>query len=333
MARNDGLPITDRILAIRELWHTKRHPFFLAFGEGKLPLRALGRYQALHYHFVSRALASFGMLYARGYHFEDVRKMIAENIAEEEGLKAILEPGHEPHDHNELILRFCRAAGLSDDEVRNTKMPPAWWARSLYIYHTTANEPVGVILAMQTTQEGQMPGLIGRLDIAFNNAGTLGEAGPSTKVSEAGWNDAIAINLTGSFLGAKHQIAEMLKHGGGSVIFTSTFVGYSFAFAGVAAYAASKSGLIGLTQALAAEFGPRGVRVNAILPGAVETGMYREMNDTADKQAFMTNLHALKRVAQPEELAHSVLYLASDDSAFVTGTASLVDGGASITRS
>jgi NAD(P)-dependent dehydrogenase (short-subunit alcohol dehydrogenase family) len=116
------------------------------------------------------------------------------------------------------------------------------------------------------------------------------------------------------------------------VIFTSTFVGYSFAFPGVAAYAASKSGLIGLTQALAAEFGPRGIRVNAILPGAVETGMYREMNDTADKQAFMTNLHALKRVAQPEELARSVLYLASDDSSFVTGTASLVDGGASITR-
>src|SRR5690349_16164060 len=143
----------------------------------------------------------------------------------------------------------------------------------------------------------------GRLDIAFTNAGTLGEGGPSTEVSETGWNHAIAINLTGSFLGAKHQIAEMLKHGGGSVIFTSTFVGYSFAFSGVAAYAASKSGLIGLTQALAAEFGPRGVRVNAILPGAVETGMYREMNDTADKQAFMTNLHALKRVARPEEVA------------------------------
>src|SRR5882724_10003665 len=153
-------PITERILAIRDRWHTKRHPFFLAFGEGKLPLKALGRYQALHYHFVSRALASFGLLYARGYHFEEVRKMIAENIAEEEGLKAIPEPGHEPHDHNELILRFCRAAGLSDEDVYNTKMPPAWWARSLYMYHTTATEPVGVILAMQTTQEGQMPGLI-----------------------------------------------------------------------------------------------------------------------------------------------------------------------------
>ncbi|MES2942324.1 MAG: SDR family oxidoreductase [Pseudomonadota bacterium] len=172
----------------------------------------------------------------------------------------------------------------------------------------------------------------GRLDIAFNNAGILGEGGPSTEVSEAGWNDALAINLTGSFLGAKHQIAQMLKNGGGSVIFTSTFVGHTFAFPGVAAYAASKSGLIGLTQALAAEFGPQAVRVNAILPGAVDTAMYRDMNNTAESQSFVTNLHALKRVAKPEELARSVLYLASDDSTFVTGTASLVDGGASITR-
>lgn len=173
----------------------------------------------------------------------------------------------------------------------------------------------------------------GKLDIAFNNAGTLGESGPSTGLSEAGWNDAIAINLTGAFLGAKHQIGEMVKQGGGAVIFTSTFVGYTFAFPGAAAYAASKAGLIGLTQALAAEFGPQNIRVNAILPGAVDTAMYRQMNDTPQSQAFISGLHALKRVATPEELARSVLYLASDDSAFVTGTAMLVDGGISITRS
>ena len=172
----------------------------------------------------------------------------------------------------------------------------------------------------------------GKLDIAFNNAGTIGEAGPSTEVSEAGFADTVTINLTASFLAAKHQIAEMVKHGSGSVIFTSTFVGYSFSFPGVAAYAASKSGLIGLTQALAAEYGPQNIRVNAVLPGAVDTDMYREMNDTSDKQSFITNLHALKRVATPEELARSVLYLASDDANFVTGTASLVDGGVSITR-
>jgi NAD(P)-dependent dehydrogenase (short-subunit alcohol dehydrogenase family) len=172
----------------------------------------------------------------------------------------------------------------------------------------------------------------GRLDVAFNNAGVLGESGPSTGISEAGWNDALAINLTGSFLGAKHQIAAMLKSGGGSVIFTSTFVGHTVGFPGVAAYAASKAGLIGLTQALAAEFGPNNVRVNAILPGAVDTPMYHQANDTADKTAFITNLHALKRIAQPQEIARSVLYLASDDAAFVTGTASLLDGGLSITR-
>ncbi|CAM2155086.1 Glucose dehydrogenase [Pararobbsia alpina] len=172
----------------------------------------------------------------------------------------------------------------------------------------------------------------GRLDIAFNNAGTLGEMGPTSGVSEAGWTSTLATNLTSAFLGAKHQIPEMVKHGGGSVIFTSTFVGYSFAFPGTAAYAASKSGVIGLTQALAAEYGPQNVRVNAILPGAVDTEMYRDMNDTAESQAFITGLHALKRVAKPEEIARSALYLASDDSSFVTGTASLVDGGASITR-
>jgi len=196
-----------------------------------------------------------------------------------------------------------------------------------------------VALAGDVRSEDYARGLVdlavkryGRLDVAFNNAGTLGEGGASTGVSEAGWNDALAVNLTGSFLGAKHQIAQMLKNGGGSVIFTSTFVGYTAAFPGVAAYAASKSGLIGLTQALAAEYGPQGVRVNAILPGAVDTAMYRDMNDTPESQSFITNLHALKRVAKPEELARSVLYLASDDASFVTGTASLVDGGVSITR-
>ncbi|UXY14515.1 SDR family oxidoreductase [Chitiniphilus purpureus] len=172
----------------------------------------------------------------------------------------------------------------------------------------------------------------GRLDIAFNNAGVLGELGPGIDVSRAGWEETLAVNLTGPFLGAKHQIAQMLKNGGGSVILTSTVVGHTVGLPGTAAYAASKAGLIGLTQVLAAEFGPQGVRVNAILPGAVDTDMQRSMNNTAESQAFVTRLHALRRVAQPEELARSVLYLASDDASFVTGTAALVDGGVSVTR-
>jgi hypothetical protein len=172
----------------------------------------------------------------------------------------------------------------------------------------------------------------GRLDIAFNNAGTIGPAGPTIGIEEKDWTQALAVNLTSAFLGAKHQIPAMLKHGAGSVIFTSTFVGYTVAFPGVAAYTASKSGLIGLTQSLASEYGPQGIRVNAILPGAVDTPMYQQVNNTPEQQAWLTNLHALKRVGKPEEVARSVLYLASDDAAFVSGTAHLVDGGLSITR-
>ncbi len=172
----------------------------------------------------------------------------------------------------------------------------------------------------------------GHLDIAFNNAGIIGEAGPSTGVSKAGFETTLSVNLTASFLAAKHQIGQMVKNGGGSVIFTSTFVGHTIGFPQVAAYAASKSGLIGLTQTLAAEFGPQAVRVNAILPGAVDTEMYQTMNNTAESKAFLENAAALKRVGTPNDLAKAVLFLASDDASFVTGTASLVDGGISITH-
>ena len=170
----------------------------------------------------------------------------------------------------------------------------------------------------------------GRLDIAFNNAGTLGELGPTIGVSESGWNDTLATNLTSAFLGAKHQIPALIAAGGGSLIFTSTFVGHTRSFPGVAAYAASKAGLIGLTQTLAVEYGPQKIRVNAVLPGAIDTPMFREMNDTPEVQAALANMHALKRVGLPEELAKAVLYLASDDSSFVSGTASLVVGGLSV---
>jgi pyrroloquinoline quinone (PQQ) biosynthesis protein C len=153
------MAIVDDVIAIRERWHTKRHPFFQAFAEGKLPLRAMGVYKAMHWQFVQHAVGSFGVVFARAYGHEDVRKMIAENIAEEEGFKAIPRPGHAPHDHSELIARFCAAAGLSEADVRGVAMTPAWWARSLHYYYTAVNEPLGVVLAMQCTQEGQQPAL------------------------------------------------------------------------------------------------------------------------------------------------------------------------------
>ncbi len=169
----------------------------------------------------------------------------------------------------------------------------------------------------------------GGLDIAFNNAGTLGAMGPITDLALDSWNDTLATNLTSAFLGAKHQIPAMIARGGGSLIFTSTFVGYTAGLPGMSAYAASKAGLIGLVQVLAAEYGQHGVRVNAILPGGTDTAMAPA--DPAYR-AFAEGLHAFKRLAQPEEIARAVLHLASDASSFMTGTAMLVDGGVSINR-
>ena len=171
----------------------------------------------------------------------------------------------------------------------------------------------------------------GGLDIAFNNAGTLGELGASTDISLAGWTRTLNTNLTGAFLGAKHQLPSMMERGG-SIIFTSTFVGYTAGLPGMAAYAASKAGLIGLTQVLAAEYGSKGVRVNAILPGGTDTPMGASVAATPAARSYVAGLHALKRIAAPEEIARTALYLASDASSFTTGTALLVDGGVSVCR-
>jgi NAD(P)-dependent dehydrogenase (short-subunit alcohol dehydrogenase family) len=173
----------------------------------------------------------------------------------------------------------------------------------------------------------------GGLDIAFNNAGSLGEMGPISGISLSGWRDALDTNLTSAFLGAKYQAPAMIKRGGGSLIFTSTFVGHTVGFPGMTAYAASKAGLIGLTQVLAAELGANGVRANAILPGGVDTPMGRIVANTPEARAYVEGLHALKRIAAPEEIARSALHLASDASSFITGAAFLVDGGVSISRS
>lgn len=172
----------------------------------------------------------------------------------------------------------------------------------------------------------------GGLDVAFNNVGTLGAMGPTPDVSLADWTDTVETNLTSAFLAAKHQVPAMIERGGGSLIFTSTFVGYTVAFPGVAAYAASKSGLIGLAQALAVEFGQQGIRANTLLPGGTDTAMYREMNDTKEAQDFIVSLYPMRRLATAEEIAQSALYLASDASSFTTGSAMLVDGGVSVNR-
>jgi NAD(P)-dependent dehydrogenase (short-subunit alcohol dehydrogenase family) len=156
--------------------------------------------------------------------------------------------------------------------------------------------------------------------------------GPVYDLSLSGWRETLDTNLTSAFLGAKYQIPAMIARGGGSIIFTSTFVGHTLGFPGMAAYAASKAGIVGLTRVLAAEFGAKAIRANAILSGGVDTPMGRVVVNTPEARSFVESLHALKRITSPEEIARSALYLASDASSFVTGTAFAVDGGVSITR-
>jgi NAD(P)-dependent dehydrogenase (short-subunit alcohol dehydrogenase family) len=170
----------------------------------------------------------------------------------------------------------------------------------------------------------------GGLDIAFNNAGTMGPE-PLPGVALGDWNDTLAINLTSAFLGAKYQIPALAARGGGSLIFTSTFVGHTVGMPGMGAYAASKAGLIGLTQVIAAECGSQGIRANA-LPPAGPIRRWAAPPCAPGARQFVENLHALKRLADPAEIARAALFLASDASSFVTGTAMLADGGVSIHR-
>lgn len=144
------------------------------------------------------------------------------------------------------------------------------------------------------------------------------------------WSEAIATNLTSAFLCAKHQIPAMLSNGGGSIVFTSSFVGNSVGMPGMAAYAAAKARIVGLSKVLAAEFSPRGIRINALLPGGTDTP--GATMDTLETLAFVEGLHAMKRIARPDEIAESAMYLASNMSSFTTGSALYVDGGVSITR-
>lgn len=193
-----------------------------------------------------------------------------------------------------------------------------------------------VFQAGDVAEEGYAEALValaetrfGSLDGAFNNAGIMGETLPAPKMTAANWRQVIETNLTGAFYAAKHQLRAMEPRGAGSIVFTSSFVGHRIGFPGMAAYAASKAGLIGLTQVLAAEHGPAGIRVNALLPGGTLTEM---AGHDPDRLSFVRGLHALKRMAAPTEIAEAALFLLSDAASFVTGSALLADGGNSVNK-
>ena len=163
----------------------------------------------------------------------------------------------------------------------------------------------------------------GRLDIRFNNAGVVGSAKPAAEITPDEWLDVISINLTGAFFGACAQIPTMLQTGGGAIVFTGSFVGNSVGLPGMTAYAAAKSGLMGLVRGLTADYAAMGIRANALLPGGVDTGMA----GSEEQKEWAAGLHALKRIASPEEIAKAALFLVSDDASFVAGSALWADGG------
>lgn len=164
----------------------------------------------------------------------------------------------------------------------------------------------------------------GHLDIICNNAGIQGPLAPTADYDEDAWDRVVAVNLKGVFLGMKFAIPEMLKVGGGSIVNTSSMASI-VAFPTLPAYSASKGGVSVLTRLTAAEYASQGIRVNAIAPGAIDTGMTRNMPQEYLQGAIDGTL--MGRIGTPEEIANLALFLASDEASFITGTETLVDGG------
>jgi NAD(P)-dependent dehydrogenase (short-subunit alcohol dehydrogenase family) len=164
----------------------------------------------------------------------------------------------------------------------------------------------------------------GHLDFAHNNAGVELQA-TTVDTEEADWDKVIAVNLKGVWLGMKHQIRHMLEHGGGSIVNTASLAGL-MAVPRLAAYIASKHGVVGLTRAAAVEVANDGIRVNCVCPAAIRTAMMDILPE--ERQLELLAPQAMKRFGEPKEVAESVVWLVSDRSSFVTGTALSVDAGA-----
>lgn len=171
---------------------------------------------------------------------------------------------------------------------------------------------------------------LGRLDVLFNNAGILVES-PFHEMTEEDWQRQVGVNLTGAFLVAKHAVRQMLRQGSGVIVNTGS-VNSLVGDPDAAAYAASKGGVALLTKSMALAYATRGIRVNAVCPGWVETRMFLQEADTrgTSLEAYRRHAggqHPIGRVGRPEEIASVVLFLASDKAAYITGSVVVADGG------
>ena len=166
--------------------------------------------------------------------------------------------------------------------------------------------------------------LYGRLDILHNNAIAFQHA-PATELDEKGWDITLNVGLKAIFVAAKHGIPLMRETGGGAIVNTASV--HSLAsFAGCTAYDAAKAGVLGLTRTLAVDYGPE-VRVNAVLPGAILTPLWDKLEVPQKERRRYARLVPANRLGTGRDIANAVLYLASDEASFVTGTTLVVDGG------
>ena len=167
----------------------------------------------------------------------------------------------------------------------------------------------------------------GRIHVAFNNAGIPGKAGPVQDMTEAEFYRLVDVNLKGIFLGLKYQIPHMLKHGGGAIVNTASLFG-ELAFPSTAVYCATKHAVIGLTRSAAFEVARHGIRINALAPGPVNTGLLHGMfgGEEAARNT-VTKFVPMKRISEPAEQAQVVLWLCSDAASFIVGHTLRADGG------
>jgi NAD(P)-dependent dehydrogenase (short-subunit alcohol dehydrogenase family) len=173
----------------------------------------------------------------------------------------------------------------------------------------------------------QVVARFGRLDIAFNNAGIEIEHEPLAKTSEETFDKLMSVNVKGVWLCMKYEIMQMLKQGGGAIVNTSSIGGLVGA-PRQPIYGATKHAVLGLTKAAAVEYGRKGIRINAVCPGVIRTEMMeRAIERDPRRKSYIEQAHPIGRVGEAEDIANAVVFLSSDDAAFVIGHSMAVDGG------
>jgi NAD(P)-dependent dehydrogenase (short-subunit alcohol dehydrogenase family) len=164
-----------------------------------------------------------------------------------------------------------------------------------------------------------------KIDILFNNAAIF-ILGTAESLREEDWDRVLGVNLKGVYLCSKYAIPHMRRAGGGVIINTASPHSYA-SLTQAAAYAASKGGVLALTRQMALDFAPDGIRVNCVIPGAIDTPMLRGSLQKPGEMDMWAKRHAIERIGQPEDVAKVALFLATDDAAFVTGSPVFADGG------